>query len=87
MIARISAKQFHPKYFRRTIHDMAAENASVYYGSPETKHAKKSMYAAQLSIIGRMKNQIMPHKSLMKGFLTPPTSVRQRGPILHADHN
>ncbi|HAY74454.1 MAG TPA: hypothetical protein DCY32_02165 [Opitutae bacterium] len=87
MIARISAKQFHSKYFRRTIHDIAAENASVYYGSPEAKHAKTNIQVTQLSFIGRMKNQIMPHKSLMKGFLTPPTSVRPRGPILHADHN
>ena len=84
MLARIFAKQFHSKYFRRTIHDMAAESESVYYGSPETKHAKTNIESAQLSFIGRMKKQIMPHKSRMKGFSTPPTSVRPRGPILHA---
>ncbi|MEC8655906.1 MAG: hypothetical protein VXY50_05190 [Verrucomicrobiota bacterium] len=84
MLARIFAKQFHSKYFRRTIHDMAAESESVYYGSPETKHAKTNIQAAQLSFIGRMKKQIMPHKSRMKGFSTPPTRVRPRGPILHA---
>lgn len=87
MIARISAKQFHSKYFLRTIHDMATGNETVYYGSPEAEHAKTNIQAAQLSFIGRTTNQIMPYKSLMKGFSTPPTSVRPRGPILHADHN
>ena len=86
MIARISAKQFHSKYFRRTIHDMAAGNETVYYGSAEAKHAKTNIQVAQLSFIGRMTNQIMPHKSLLKGFSTPPTNFRPRGSILHVDH-
>ena len=34
---------------------MVAENETVYYGSPETKHAKTNIQAAQLSFIGRMK--------------------------------